>query len=124
MFCIVVISNSIFYAQDVYYENSYLTTLKNSFLFLAFLNWKVFVIFLLSTGAVIALAALNLITLVIGLFLFAILNSVVIILYTLISHDAFDKFINIDNYPDMVGKGLYKDENIDLDVIEEINCDL
>lgn len=113
-------SIAIFYTQDVYYENSYLTTLKNSFRFLALLNWKVLVIFLLSTGAVIALAALNLITLVIGLFLFAVLNSVVIVLYTLVAHDAFDKYINMDNYPDMVGKGLYKDENIDLDINGEV----
>lgn len=110
----------IFYTQDVYYANTYMTTLKNSFRFLALLNWKVLVIFLLSTGAVIAMCAINLITLSIGLFLFAVLNSVVIVLYTLVAHDAFDKYINKDNYPDMVGKGLYKDENIDNKVDEEV----
>ena len=49
----------------------------------------------------------------VGLFLFAILNSVVIVLYTLMSHYAFDKYINAEHYPDMVGKGLYKLEQND-----------
>ena len=48
------------------------------------------------------------ITLAIGMFLFAVFNSVVIVLYTLIAHSAFDKYINKEHYPDMVGKGLYK----------------
>ena len=112
IFLFIGMSLALFYTQDVYYENTYLITLKNSFRFLGLLNWKILVIFLLSTGALVALCALNLITLSIGLFLFAILNSVVIILYTLISHSAFDKFINEVNYPEMVNKGLYKDEKL------------
>lgn len=102
---------SLNFTQDVYYQNPFIITFKNSFYFLALTNWKVLVIFLLSTGAVIALSILNLITLGVGLFLFAILNSVVIILYTLVSHSAFDKYINKEHYPDMVNKGLYKAEN-------------
>ncbi|MBQ6730756.1 MAG: hypothetical protein IJR08_02490 [Bacilli bacterium] len=94
--------------QDVYYSNGIFATLKNSFCFLGLLNWKVIVLFILSTGAVFTLCCFNMITLAIGMFLFAILNSVVIILYTLISHSAFDKYINKEHYPDMVGKGLYK----------------
>ena len=68
-------------------------------------------IFLVSTGGVVALALFNLLTLSIGLFLFAILNSVVIVLYTLIAHTAFDKYINQEHYPDMVNKGLYKQDD-------------
>ena len=111
---------SVFFAQDVYYQNSYLDTLKNSFRFLGLLNWKVLVIFLLSTGALVALSAINMITLGIGLFLFAILNSVVVVLYTLISHAAFDKYINVDNYPEMVNKGLYKDKTSDQEIAKEV----
>ena len=120
IFLFLGMSIALFYTQDVYYENTYIITLKNSFRFLGLLNWKVLVIFLLSTGALVALCAINLITLSIGLFLFAILNSVVIILYTLISHSAFDKYINAVNYPDMVNKGLYKDENIVSENDEEV----
>ena len=97
------------FTQGVYYSNSYSRTLKNSFGFLGLLNWRILLTFLFSTGVVIALACLNMITLGVGLFLFALLNSVVITIYTLLSHSAFDKFINKDHYPDMVGKGLYKD---------------
>ena len=96
------------FTQGVYYENSFGVTLKNSFSFLGLLNWKVLVIYLLSTGVVVTLGLFNFLTLVIGLLLFAVLNSVVIVLYTLISHSAFDKYINLEHYPDMVNKGLYK----------------
>ena len=98
-------------AQSVYYANSYWITFKNSFSFLGLTNWKTFLVYLLSTGVVITLACLNMVTLGVGLFLFAILNSVVIILYTLISHSAFDKYINQEHYPEMVGKGLYKESS-------------
>ena len=94
--------------QDVYYQNSYGITFRNAFYLLGLMNWRILLVFLLSTGVVVALSCLNLITLGIGLLLFAFLNSVVVTLYTLISHSAFDKYINFDHYPDMVGKGLYK----------------
>ena len=96
------------FTQDVYYSNKFRYTFKNSFHFLVLLNWKLLVLFLLTTGAVIALCCINLITMAIGLFLFAILNGVVVILYTLISHSGFDKFINQEHDPEYVGKGLYK----------------
>ena len=113
MFLLFGMLMSVFFTQDVYYQNPYRITFKNSFAFLGLLNWKVFVIYLLSTCALVTLCAINFITLIIGLFLFAILNSVVIILYTLISHSAFDRFINKDYHPEMVNKGLYKEVHQD-----------
>lgn len=101
------------FTQDVYYSNPFIYTLKNSFLFIGLLNWRIILLFILSTGGLIALCCFNMIMMAIGLFLFAILNSVVIVLYTLMSHYAFDKFINAEHYPDMVGKGLYKLEQND-----------
>ena len=99
--------------QDVYYVNTFGVTLKNSFCLLGLLHWRILVIFILSTGVVVTLACFNLITLAIGLFLFAVLNSLVIILYTLVAHSGFDRFINQEHYPDFVNKGLYKLENND-----------
>ena len=90
------------FTQCVYYENGYGVTLKNSFSFLGLLNWKVLLVFLFSTGVVVTLGLFNLLTLAVGLILFAFTNSVVIILYTLISHAAFDKYINKEHYPEMV----------------------
>ena len=113
LFLFFGMSISLFYTQDVYYSNKYIDNLKNYLRFLGLTNWKTFVLFLLSTGSLVALCSLNMITLGIGLFLFAILNSVVIILYTLIAHAAFDKYINAEHYPDMVGKGLYKEKKIE-----------
>ena len=105
MFGMVIALN---FSQMVYYENGFFNTMKNSFCLLGLLNWKIFVLYLLTTCGVVALCCFNMITLAIGLLLFAIFNSVVVILYTLISHSGFDKYINKENYPDMVGKGLYK----------------
>lgn len=96
-------------AQCVYYQNTIFRTIRNSFSFVGLLNWKVFLTFLLSTGVVVTLCCFNMVTIGVGLFLFAILNSVVIILYTLIAHSGFDKYINKEHYPEMVGKGLYKE---------------
>ena len=101
---------ALFFTQDVYYSNRYIDTFKNSFRFLGLTNWKVLVLFLLTTGVLVASCAINLVSMAIGLFLFAVLNSVVVVLYTLIAHSAFDKYINVEYYPDMVGKGLYKKE--------------
>ena len=107
------------FAQDVYYQLPFGSTFKNSFSLLGLTNWKVLVLFLLSTGSVIILSIFNMVTLTIGLFLFAVLNSVVIVLYTLILHSAFDKYINKTHYPEMVNKGLYKEEVVDTTIDKE-----
>ena len=101
------------FTQDVYYSNPFIYTLKNSFLFIGLLNWRIILLFILTTGGLIAMCCFNMILMAVALFLFAILNSVVVVLYTLMSHYAFDKYINAENYPDMVGKGLYKLEQND-----------
>ena len=110
LFGMVIVLN---FTQCVYYENGYGVTLRNSFSFLGLLNWRILLIYLLSTGTVVVLGLFNLITLTIGLILFAVFNSVAIILYTLVSHSGFDKYINKEHYPHMVGKGLYKDSQDD-----------
>lgn len=111
-FLLFGIAIALFFTQDVYYQNTYFDTLRNSFRFVGLTNWRTLLLFTLTTGALVAMGAINLVTLSVGLFLFAILNSVVIILYTLIAHSAFDKYINVEHYPEMVGKGLYKKEVI------------
>lgn len=101
---VIAINNT----QDVYYVNGYAVTLKNSFCLLGLLHYRILVTFILTTGTVVTLCFFNMVTMIIGLFLFAVLNSVVTVLYTLMSHYAFDKYINQEHYPHMVNKGLYK----------------
>ena len=108
VFILVGLMTIMNFTQDVYYQNHFFITIKNSFYFVGLINWKLLIIFVLSTGSVIALCSFNMITITVGLLLFAVFNSVVMSLYTLISHSAFDKYINEKNYPEMVGKGLYK----------------
>ena len=108
LFIVLGMVNALTFTQDVYYSNPFMTTVKNAFSFMGLLNWRVLVTFLLTTGLVVGLGCINFVTLAIGMVLFAFLNSAVIIIYTLMSHEVFDKYINKDYYPDMVGKGLYK----------------
>ena len=110
VFIVLGIITALNFTQNVYYQNPYFRTFKNSFSFLGLTNWKTLLTFIFSTGVVVTLNCFNMITIGVGLFLFAILNSVVIIIYTLIAHSAFDKYINQEHYPEMVGKGLYKDD--------------
>ena len=115
LFIVFGIVISLNLCQDVYYTNGVFATLKNSFCFLGLCNWKVLLTYIFTTGATFTLCCFNMITMAIGLFLFAIFNSVAIILYTLISHSAFDKYINQEHYPDYVNKGLYKKEEVVVD---------
>lgn len=108
VFILLGLVTTLNFTQDAYYKNKYLATMKNSFLFVGLINWKLLLVFLLTTGSVIALCVFNFITITIGLLLFAVLNSVVVAVYTLISHSAFDKYVNKEHHPEMVGKGLYK----------------
>ena len=108
LFIVLGMVNALTFTQDVYYSNPFMTTVKNAFSFMGLLNWRVLVTFLLTTGLVVGLGCINFVTLAIGMVLFAFLNSAVIIIYTLMSHEVFDKYIKKDYYPDMVGKGLYK----------------
>ena len=110
VFIVLGIITALNFTQNVYYQNPYFRTFKNSFSFLGLTNWKTLLTFIFSTGVVVTLNCFNMITIGVGLFLFAILNSVVIIIYTLIAHSAFDKYINQEHYSEMVGKGLYKDD--------------
>ena len=112
LFIVFGIVISLNLCQDVYYTNGVFATLKNSFCFLGLCNWKVLLTYIFTTGVAFTLCCFNMITMAIGLFLFAILNSLVIVLYTLISHQAFDKYINQEHYPDYVNKGLYKKEEV------------
>ena len=112
LFIVFGIVISLNLCQDVYYTNGVGATLKNSFCFLGLCNWKVLLTYIFTTGVAFTLCCFNMITMAVGLFLFAILNSVVIILYTLISHSAFDKYINQEHYPNYVNKGLYKKEEV------------
>ena len=100
---------SLFYTQDVYYSNPYRVTFKNAFSFLGLTNWKVILLYICTTLLVTVSCLINTITMIVAFLLFASTNFVVVILYTLISHSAFDKYINKEHYPDMVNKVLYKE---------------
>lgn len=106
------IMNLISLAQIVFYSNSFKHTYKNAFSFLMLSNWRSIVAFIFSIGLTVGLCLINSVTLYIALFCFAIFNAWIILLFTLISHKYFDKYINKDNYPQFYEKGLYKSNEI------------
>lgn len=107
--CGIIINFSM--TQAVYYDNKLRDILKNSFVFLSSTHIKSFLLFLLTNCVIVFLCLLNNISLIISFALIAILNSAIIILWTLLSHAEFDKLINKENYPEYVNKGLYKKED-------------
>lgn len=111
VFIIFGILNNFAMTQTVYYKNSVGSNYKNAFIFLSTTNYKSFLLFIFTVGVTTFLCLLNNLFLIISFLLIATLNSVIIILWTLISHSEFDKYINKDNYPEFVNKGLYKKED-------------
>ena len=104
---------------DCYYVNSFRQVLKNSFIFFTAKFFKNLLFFLLTFGLV---AGLILIELLVGsmvvdfivqiviIIVIAFLSSYMMIAWTLLSHEAFDQYINQFNYPEYYKKGLYISE--------------
>lgn len=98
-------------SQEALYENSFGATLKNGFLF-ALIRLPINVLLMLySPGIVIALMCVNSITSYVAMGLFALFSQYGILAWTIYAHGLYDRFINKDHYPELVGKGLRKKED-------------
>lgn len=91
-----------------YYENSFRIVLRNSFIFFSAKFFKNLAMFIVTTGLVIGLMFVDLIAQIIVTVLVALFSSYMLAGWTLLSHEAFDQYINVNNFPDYVNKGLYK----------------
>lgn len=90
-----------------YYSNSIREVIKNSFVFLAAKFFKNILLFVLTTGLIVGLMFIDFIIQIIIILIVALLSSFMMIGWTLLSHEAFDQYINKENYPDYYQKGLY-----------------
>lgn len=95
---------------DCYYTNSAWQVFRNSFVFFVAKFFKNLLLFVLTTGLVVGLMFVDFIAQIVIIIVIAFLSSYMMIAWTLLSHEAFDKFINKANYPDYYKKGLYISE--------------
>lgn len=95
---------------DCYYTNTWWQVFKNSFVFFAAKFFKNLLLFVLTTGLVVGLCYVDFIAQIVIIIVIAFLSSFMMIAWTLLSHEAFDQYINKQNYPDYYKKGLYISE--------------
>lgn len=107
-------------AQTSVYSNKTGVIIKNSFLMSLMRFPKHILLFILHPGLAIAgyigmcfIPNVGIIISYVWLGLFAILNSIGLLAWMLFILTSFDKFINQENYPDYVGKGLGKNTKED-----------
>ncbi len=109
----LVISIMSIYAlgQIVTYSNKLGAVIKNSLIF-ALMRFPInLLLFILFPGIFIALFLINNITSYISMGILAFFISIFLFIWMLVLQDTFDKFINKEYYPELVGKGLYKEES-------------
>lgn len=92
---------------DCYYSNTFREVFKNSFIFFVARFFKNLVLFIFTIGLVVGLCFVAFIAQIVMILVIAFLSSYMMIAWTLLSHDAFDQYINATNYPEYYRKGLY-----------------
>ena len=93
-----------------YYVNTVWQIFKNSFVFFVAKFFKNLGLFILTTGLVVGLMFVDFIAQIVIIIVIAFLSSFMMIAWTLLSHEAFDQYINKNNYPEYYKKGLYISE--------------
>ena len=93
-----------------YYQNTVWQVFKNSFVFFVAKFFKNLLFFILTTGLVVGLMFVDFIAQIVIIIVIAFLSSFMMIAWTLLSHEAFDQYINKENYPEYYKKGLYISE--------------
>lgn len=108
----IVISIVCVYAltYSCYYVNSLRIVLRNSFVFFTAKFFKNLLLFIFTTGLMVGLMFVDFIAQVVIIAFLAFFISFMMIGWTLLSHEAFDQYINKTNYPDYYKKGLYVDD--------------
>lgn len=93
-------------SQSVVYELSFISLFKNSLILTILKIGKSLLVFLLTYLLIIGFMIINTITFMIGLVLYVLLNELIVLTWTLFTHQVFDDYINKENYPTYVNKGL------------------
>ena len=89
-----------------YYQNTIWQVFRNSFVFFVAKFFKNLGLFVLTIGLVVGLMFVDFIAQIVIIIVIAFLSSFMMIAWTLLSHEAFDQYINKDNYPQYYKKGL------------------
>ena len=92
---------------DCYYTNTCWQVFRNAFVFFVAKFFKNLLLFVLTIGLVVGLMFVDFIAQIVIIIVIAFLSSFMMIAWTLLSHEAFDQYINLTHYPDYYKKGLY-----------------
>ena len=93
-----------------YYTNTIWQVFRNSFVFFVAKFFKNLGLFILTTGLVVGLMFVDFIAQIVIIIVIAFLSSFMMIAWTLLSHEAFDQYINKEHYPEYYQKGLHINE--------------
>lgn len=91
----------------VYYQLPFKAVLKNAFIFFTAKFFKNLALFIFTTGLVVGLMFIGFISQIVSVIVVIVFSSLMAIGWTLLSHQAFDQYINQYNYPEYMNKGLY-----------------
>lgn len=92
--------------QSCIYKLSFWGLFKNSLIFTILRLGKSLLLFIVTYVILITFMLINFVTFVIGLIIYVLFNELIVLSWTLFSHQTFDIFINKDHYPSNVNKGL------------------
>ena len=96
-----------------YYSNTFRQVFRNSFVFFVAKFFKNILLFLITIGLIVGLMFIDFIAQIVIIMVIAFLSSYMMIAWTLLSHEAFDQYINKENYPNYYKKGLYIEKNLE-----------
>ncbi|MFA6754856.1 MAG: hypothetical protein WCR68_03460 [Candidatus Dojkabacteria bacterium] len=110
-FLLITMTGCYFYAYQSVYQNNFAQTFKNSFLIATARLPFTLLFYLISPGIILVLTIVHYIASFIALFLFVLFSFGGVVLWTLMAHSSFDRFINAQHYPAYVRRGLYTPNN-------------
>jgi len=94
---------------SVYYDLSLRATFKNGWIFFVLGFLKNLLLFLVTIAIPVGIMFLGMIGQIVSIVIIIIFSSLFMVCWTLVSHKLFDKYINQENYPNYVNRGLYKE---------------
>jgi len=106
-FLLMTMTGCYFYAYQPVYQNTFGQTFKNSFLIATARLPFTMLFYLISPCIIVVLTFVHYIASFIALFLFVLFSFGGVVLWTLLAHSSFDRFINAEHYPAYVLRGLY-----------------
>jgi len=103
---LMLIISQFMMAQSCIYELPFKALFKNSLIFTILRLGKSILLYIVTYVLLIGFMMIHFVTFIIGLIVYVLLNELIVLSWTLFSHQTFDLYINKVHYPSFVNKGL------------------